>query len=57
MIDWDPDVDGPGVVRSVDPLVRAIERQSEADKALLTLALVALARQRAAERLDSESAP
>lgn len=48
---WDPDRDGPGVIRSVDPLARAIERLSDSEKAALTLALVRL---NAARPLDYE---
>ncbi len=55
MSNWDSDVDGPGVIRSVDPLVRAIEAMS-AEEVLLFV--IALARsQRAEETLDPGKTP
>lgn len=45
---WDVDRDGPGVVRSVDPMVRAIEAASAEDVALFVIALARAERDRLA---------
>lgn len=37
--DWDPDRDGPGVIRLLDPLARAIEAASFEDVSLLIVGL------------------
>lgn len=52
-MNWDPDVDGPGVIRSLDPLVRAIEAASEEDVVLFMIALARAERRLIEARADN----